>query len=103
MSHRCGGHSCYRTLGLRNECPPCNLSRKRAARNRRMNRKFERLPKSRYWRRSASYQHLWKFGLTPVIIAETLEAPTEVEFQTSGTHPRKALYKFLPQGFLGND
>ena len=69
-----------------------------AAHNRWMNRIFERLPKARYWRQSSSYQHLWNFGLTPVIIAETLEAPTEVEFQTKHGHTRKAFYKFYPKG-----
>lgn len=93
MSHRCRGPSCYRTLGVRNECPSCN----RSANNRRMKRIFERLPKSSHWRQAA-HKHLGEFGLTPVIISETLEAPDEVELQTKVRNTPTAFYKFYPKG-----
>lgn len=98
MSHKCRGPSCYRTLKLRGQCPPCNRYNERKAHKNRMNRIFERLPKDKYWLNYSSQRHLGEFGLTPVIIAETLESPDEVEFQTRGRKTPTAFYKFYPKG-----
>ena len=98
MSHKCRGPSCYRTLKLRGQCPPCNRYKARKAHEKRMNRIFERLPKDKYWLNYSSPRHLWKFGLTPVIIAETLESPDEVEFQAWVKKTPTAFYKFYPNG-----
>ncbi len=97
MSHKCRGSSCYRTLGLRSQCQSCNQSNVRKAHNRRMNRIFERLPKSSHWRNQAQ-EHIGQNGLTPTIVSETLETPNEVETQTWHNPPRKAFYKFYPKG-----
>jgi len=97
MSHKCRGPSCYRTLNLRKECPSCNRSNKRKAHKERMKRAFDRLPKDKYWLNYSSHRHLWKFGLTPVIIAETMESPTEVEFQAWVKKTPTAFYKFYPK------
>ncbi len=97
MSHKCRGPSCCRTLGLRSQCQSCNQSNERAAHKRRMNRIFERLPKSSHWRQTA-HKHLGDGGLTPTIIAETLEAPTEVEQQTRRNRTPVAFYRYYPKG-----
>ena len=97
MSHKCRGPSCYRTLKLRSQCPPCNQYKERRAHRNRMNRIFERLPKSSHWRNKAN-EHIGQHGLTTVIVGETLEAPNEVELQTKFNPPRKAFYKFYPKG-----
>lgn len=97
MSHKCRGPSCYRTLNLRKECPSCNRSNKRKAHKERMNRIFDRLPKSNHWRTQAN-EHIGQHGLTTVIVGETLEAPDVVEIRTEFAPPRKAFYKFYPKG-----
>lgn len=97
MSHKCRGPSCYRTLNLRKECPSCNRSNKRKAHKDRMKRAFDRLPKDSHWRGKAN-RHLWQDGLTPVIIAETLESPTEVEHQVRGKRTPIAFYRYYPKG-----
>ena len=97
MSHKCRGPSCYRTLKLRGQCPSCNQYKKRAAHKKRMERAFQRLPKTRYWRQE-SHEHIGQHGLTTAIVAETLESPNEVEIQTKFNPPRKAFYKFYPKG-----
>lgn len=97
MSHRCRGPSCYRTLGVRNECPSCNRAKERAAHTRQMKRIFERLPKSSHWRNQA-HEHIGQHGLTPIIIGETLETTTEVEYQTRRNRTPVALYRYYPKG-----
>lgn len=97
MSHKCRGPSCYRTLNLRKECPSCNRYNARKAHKARMNRIFDRLPKSSHWRNQAN-EHIGQHGLTTVIVGETLEAPDEVEIRTEFSPPRKAFYKFYPKG-----
>lgn len=97
MSHKCRGPSCYRTLKPRKECPSCNRYNARKAHEARMNRIFDRLPKSNHWRKKAS-EHIGQHGLTTVIVGETLESPNEVELQTKFNPPRKAFYKFYPKG-----
>ena len=93
MSHRCGS-GCYRKQGIRNECPTCNRAKERAAETRRLRRVFEQLPKGRHWQARA-YRHLGQHGLTPTIVAETLEAPTVLHLQNRGN---RAFYKYYPKG-----
>lgn len=97
MSHKCRGPSCYRTLKLRGQCPPCNRYNERKAHKNRMNRIFERLTKDSHWLDKA-HKHIGQNGLTSVIIAETLESPTEVEHQVRGKRTPVAFYRYYPKG-----
>ena len=64
---------------------------------RRLERVFEALPKSRHWIGSA-YEHLGRNGLTQAIIAETLEAPNDVETQFARRNVRRRVfYKYYPK------
>ena len=59
---------------------------------------FGNLPKSRYWRRTSSHRHLYQFGLTPQIITETLQHPTDVVSPNYVLGRHQEFYRYYPPG-----
>ncbi len=62
----------------------------------RLRRAFDNLPKSRYWRTTA-YNHIGSYGLTPEIVAATLESPTDTAFQNRRKGRRRAFFRYYPK------